>query len=176
MSQAFKHVKWCLNKAKKELEKCENEGKRKKHRGLIEIAPDVETAKKHIAKAMHNLELLDVMESKGYSDWAVNVAFYVIYHCFLGIAAKFGYESRNQTCTVSLIEYLKEEGKIYLDDKYINMLKYAEGDEEKGNSVIELREELTYGIKVSAQDKGKVKELHEECKVLIDNAKDIIYG
>jgi uncharacterized protein (UPF0332 family) len=165
-----------LNKAKKEIEECEKLGKRKKHRGLLEIESDIETAKKHIEKATHNLELIDILEKKGYTDWSVNAAFYVIYHCFLGIAIKFGYESRNQTCTVSLIEYLKEEGKIAIDDKYIDMLKYAEVDEGKGNSVIEMREELTYGIKISAQDKDKIKELCKDCKALIDVAKEIIYG
>jgi len=176
MSRASKHVKWCLNKAKKEIEECEQRGKRKKHRGLLEIEPDIEAAKKHIEKATHNLNLIDILEKQGFSDWSVNAAFYAIYHCFLAIASKFGYESRNQTCTVSLIEHLKEEGKIDINDKYIDMLKYAEVEEEKDSSIIEMREEFTYGIKVSTQDKKRIKELVEECKTLIDIAKEIVYG
>jgi uncharacterized protein (UPF0332 family) len=165
-----------LNKAKKEIEECEKQGKRKKHRGLLEAEQDIEIAKKHIEKATHNLSLIDILEDQGFSDWSVNAAFYAIYHCFLAIASKFGYESRNQTCTISLIEYLKEKGKIDIDKKYIDMLKYAKVEEEKGNSIIEMREELTYGIKVSPKDKRKIKELVEECKNLIDITKEIVYG
>jgi uncharacterized protein (UPF0332 family) len=174
MSQASNQVKWCLNKAKKEIEECEKLGKRKKHRGLLKTESDIEVAKKHIEKAIHNLKLINILEKQGFSDWSVNAAFYAIYHCFLAIASRFGYESRNQTCTISLIEYLKEEGKIEIDDKYINMLKYAEVEEEKADSIIEMREELTYGIKIS-QDKKKIKDLVEECKNLIDVVKGIIY-
>ena len=176
MSQASKHVKWCLNKAKKEIEECEKQGKRKKHWGLLETEPDTEIAKKHVEKATHNLNLIGILEDQGFSDWSVNAAFYAIYHCFLAIASKFGYESRNQTCTISLIEYLREEGKIDIDNKYIDMLKYAEVEEEKANSIIEMREEFTYGIKVSPKDKKKIKELVEECKNLIDIAKEIVYA
>lgn len=51
MSQASKQVKWCLNKAKREIEECEKLGKRKKHKGLLEIEPDIEIAKQHIKKS-----------------------------------------------------------------------------------------------------------------------------
>src|SRR3989338_1808820 len=176
MSQASKHVNWCLIKAKKEIEESEKQGKRKKHRGLLEIEPDIEIAKKHIEKAMHNLNLISLLEKQGFSDWSVNAAFYAIYHCFLAIALKFGYESRNQACTISLIEHLKEQGKVDIDNKYIEMLKYAEVEEEKDNSIIEMREEFTYGIKISTQDKEKIKELVEECKALIDATKEIVYS
>jgi len=176
MSQASKHVKWCLNKAKKEIEECEKVGKRKKHRGLLEKEPNIEIAKKHIEKAIHNLNLIELLEKQGFSDWSINAAFYAIYHCFLAIASRFGYESRNQTCTISLIEYLKEEEKINIDDKYIDMLKYAEVEAEKENSIIEMREEFTYGIKFSPENKKKINELVEDCKNLIDLVKEIVYG
>ena len=42
MSKADNHVKWCLNKAKKELSESNN------HRGLIKIESDLDKAKKHI--------------------------------------------------------------------------------------------------------------------------------
>lgn len=74
------------------------------------------------------------------------------------------------------MEYLKEEEKIDIDSKYIDMLKYAEVDEEKEGSIIEMREEFTYGIKVSPEDKNKIKELIEECKKLMDITKDIVHS
>ena len=55
MSQASKHVDWCLNKAKREIEECKKQGKRPKHRGLLKSNPDLEEAGKHLAKAEHNL-------------------------------------------------------------------------------------------------------------------------
>ena len=48
MSQAANHVKYCLNKAKKETQ----EGKR--HKGLVEIEADLEKAATHLEKAEHN--------------------------------------------------------------------------------------------------------------------------
>ena len=50
-SQASKHLDWCLNKAKREIEECKNHGKRIKHRGLLKIKPDLKKAKEHIEKA-----------------------------------------------------------------------------------------------------------------------------
>ncbi|MEW5896988.1 MAG: hypothetical protein AB1668_04810 [Nanoarchaeota archaeon] len=41
MSHAKNKLRWCLNKAKKELQ----EGR--KHRGLVEVAPNIEAAKGH---------------------------------------------------------------------------------------------------------------------------------
>ena len=41
MSRASNHLKWCLNKAKMEIEECKKQGKKIKHRGLFEINPDI---------------------------------------------------------------------------------------------------------------------------------------
>lgn len=176
MSQGSKQVKWCLNKAKKEIEECKKSGKREKHRGLLEIRPDSELAKKHVEKAVHNLKAINILLKSDFSDVCMNMIFYSMYHCFLAIAAKFGYESRNQTCTVSLIEHLKEEEKIDIDSEYIEMLKYAEFEEKQKSSVIEMREEFTYGIEISNEDTEKIKKLVEECKKLIDKTKGVVYN
>ena len=173
MSRASNQIKWCLNKAKKEIEECEELGKRKKHRGLLKINPDSEIAKKHIRKAQHNLKAINYLLKGNFSDVSINMVFYSMYHCMLAIAVKFGYESRNQTCTISLIEYLKEEGKIDISNRYIDMLKYAEVGEE--NSIIEMREELTYGIEISAENKAEINELIDDCTKLIDITKEIVY-
>lgn len=173
MSQASKHVDWCLHKAQKEIEECKKEGKRLKHRGLVKSNPDINKAKKHLAKAEHNLLGITRFKEIGFSDWSMSAGFYCIYHCFLAIAAKFGYESGNQTCIISLMKYLNEEKKISLDDKYIQLLEY---EDTKEASVIDLREDYTYGVQISIKDEAKINELKKTCKELIDITKQVIYS
>jgi|SRR3989338_2861662 len=97
MPQAENKVSWCIAKAKKELEHALT------HRGLLVVKPNIDEAKKHVLKAEHNLKAVFSFSKTGFSDWAVSASFYSIYHCFLAIALKFGYESRNQECTIALI-------------------------------------------------------------------------
>lgn len=176
MSQASNHVKWCLNKAKKEIEECKKLGKRLKHRGLLKINSDIDEAKKHLAKAEHNLKAISSFKEIGFSDWSISAGFYCIYQCFLAIAVKFGYESRNQTCTIALMEHLKEEGKIDIDKKFIDMLKQEDIDtEEIENNVIEMREDYTYGVMISVEDETKINDLMKNCKEIIDVTKTIVF-
>ena len=175
MSQASKYVEWCLNKAKKEIEECKKLGKRPKHRGLLKANPNIDEAKKHLAKAEHNLDGISRFREIGFSDWSMSAGFYCIYHCFLAIAAKFGYESANQTCTIALMRFLKEDKKIQLDEKFIELLEYEGIEDIKDNSVIDLREDYTYGVKISVKDEAKINELEETCKELIDITKEIIF-
>jgi len=175
MSQVSKHIEWCLNKAKKEIEECKKLGKRPKHRGLLKINPSVDEAKKHLAKAEHNLEGITRFKEIGFSDWSMSAGFYCIYHCFLAIITKFGYESANQTCTISLIKYLKENNKILFDEKFIELLEYEEMEEIKENNIIDLRENYTYGVEISVKDEAKLKELKKICKEFIDITKQIVY-
>ncbi len=175
MSQSSKHIEWCLNKAKKEIEECKKLGKRLKHRGLLKSNSDLEEAKKHLAKAEHDLEGITKFREIGFSDWSMSAGFYCIYHNFLAIAAKFGYESSNQTCTIALMRYLKETGKINLDEKFIEALEYEEMEKSKEDSVIELREDYTYGVQITVKDEAKINELKKICKDLIDITKQIIY-
>ena len=176
MSQASKHVEWCLNKAKKEIEECRVHGKRLKHRGLLKSSPDIEEAKKHLTKAEHNLIGITRFKEIGFSDWSMSAGFYCIYHCFLAIAAKFGYESGNQSCTISLIKYLNEEKKISINNRYIELLEYEEIEGTKEETVIGLREDYTYGVQISVKDEAKINELKKTCKDLIDIIKDIFYN
>jgi len=175
MSQASKHVKWCLNKAKKEIEECKRQGKGLKHRGLLKIDPDIDEARKHIGKAEHNLNAISRFKEIGFSDWSIAAGFYSIYHCFLAIVVKFGYESRNQICTIALMELLKEENKINIDAKFIDMLKSADIEEMQENKVIEMREDYTYGVEISVDDETKIKDLIKACKELVDIAKNIVF-
>ena len=175
MSQASKHVKWCINKAKKEIAEFKKLGKAPKHRGLLEIMPNIEESKKHIIKAEHNLKAISRFKEIGFSDWSIAAGFYSIYHCFLAIAFKFGYESRNQTCTIALIEWLKEEGKVDIDAKFIDMLKHIGVEDIQESKIIDMREEYTYGAETSIDDETKIKDLIKNCKEIIDAAKRIIY-
>lgn len=168
MSQAGNKVTWCLNKAKREIE----EGV--KHRGLIKIDQDVDEAKEHIRKAEHNFKAAISFEKSGFPDWSVSAVFYTIYHCFLAIITKFGYESRNQECTLALIEYLKEQKKIKLDEKIIRALKIADNKEKHQGNAIELRENFQYGTETKIEDKllSELKKLSQEA---IEQTKRIIY-
>jgi len=177
MSQASKQVDWCLDKAKKEIEECKSAGKRPKHRGLLKIEPNLEEAKEYIQKAEKDLEITEYLAKKergnfGYAS--IGTIFYSMYHCFLAIAAKFGYETGNQTCTIALMENLKEEGKINIDQKFIEMFKYKEDEKEKKDSIIEMREEFTYSTKIHV-DEEKINEFIERCRELIDVTKEIIF-
>ena len=175
MSQAAKHFKWCLNKALKEIEECKKNGKRLKHRGLLKTKPDIDGAAKHIKKAEHNFNAISSFKEIGFSDWSIVAGFYCIYHCFLAIAVKFGYDSRNQTCTIALMELLKEDDKISIDQKFIEMLKEADIEEIQENKVIEMREDYTYGIEISVEDETKINDLIKISKEMIDKTKDIVF-
>src|SRR3990167_977703 len=174
MSQAYKHIEWCLNKAKKEIEECKKLGKRPKHRGLLKINPSVDEAKKHLAKAEHNLEGITRFKEIGFSDWSMSAGFYCIYHCFLAIGQKFGYESRNQECTIALMQSLKEEGKIEIDDKFIEAVAIYEEPARHESNVIEKREFYTYGTKVSAENEKEIQENIALCGECLDQTRRIV--
>src|SRR3989338_1151233 len=168
MPQAENKVKWCLDKAKREIE----EGL--KHRGLVKIEADLNEAKKHIKKAEHNFKAVVILQKSGFSDWSVSAVFYTIYHCFLGIIAKFGYESRNQECTIALIEHLKQQEKIKLSFEIVEALKSVENEERHEKSAIELRENFQYGTETKIDDKH-LTELKHLCQKAIEETKKIIY-
>ncbi len=174
-SQASKHLDWCLNKAVREVEECKKQGKRAQHKGLLRVKPNLADAEKHIRKAEHNLKAISSFKETGFSDWSVSAGFYCIYHCFLAIAAKFGYESRNQECTISLIECLKEEGKIIIDSKFIEILKHQDIEEIQENKIIDMREDYTYGVEVSVGNEKEINDLIKICKEMIDVSKEIIF-
>ena len=175
MSQSSKHIEWCLNKAKKEIVECKKLGKREKHRGLLKINPHIDESKKHLAKAEHNLDGISRFREIGFSDWSMSACFYCMYHCFLAIAAKFGYESANQSCTISLMRSLKETNKIQLDEKFIELLEYEEMEEIKEHSVIDMREDYTYGVQISVKEEAKINDLKKTCKELVEITKEIIF-
>ena len=166
MSKSKNMVSWCLNKAKKELEKST------KHRGLLKIKQDNDLAKDFIIKAEHNLKVfIDNKRLKHY-DWTINIGFYVMYHCCLAVIAKFGYESRNQECTLALVESLIEDKKI--DEgfkKYMEAIRPTSDDSEE--QIITMREKYQY-TPVIEIDVLKVEELLGLCQDMIKDTKGII--
>ena len=168
MSHAKNKVDWCLKKAEKETK----EGK--KHRGLIEIAPNEEEAIRHIKKAEHNLSAVEYFDKGGFSDWSMSAVFYCIYQCFLAIASKFGYESRNQECTIALIKYLKEQKSIEIEDRFIETLESQNEEERQETAIIEKREFYTYGTTIEA-NKEEIQKSIQLCKDCLDQTRAIIF-
>ena len=144
------------------------------HRGLVKNAPDTNIAVKHIAKAEHNFNAALFFEKSGYSDWSTSAFFYCIYHCFLSILRKFGYESRNQECTIAAIEMLNDERKISIDAKYINVLKINRLKEEE-ISVIRIREDFQYGTDTEFTRKDEFNRLLNLSREIIAKTKEIIF-
>ncbi len=174
-SQISKHLDWCIKKAEKEIEECKKQKKKIHHRGLSKIEPNQKLAVAHIEKAVHNLKLLNFLRENGFSDWSVTAGFYSIYHCFLAIAIKFGYESKNQTCTITLIESLQEDGKIKINKEIIELMKYEEEQSIHEESIIEAREEYSYGIDLEIKDKKYLDKIEKLCQEMIDTTKEIVY-
>lgn len=168
MSQADNKVRWCLKKADKEL------AEKGLHRGLIKAEPDIEAAKKHLIKAEHNLDAAVFFDESSFSDWAAPAFFYCIYHCMLAISRKFGYESRNQECTIALIDMLIEEGKIDFSREFTDTLKITDIEELHQDRVISLRESLQYGISLEFKEREKFDALLKLSKEAIEQAKKII--
>src|SRR3989339_611765 len=98
------------------LKKCFEEGEKGKerHKGLRQVKISREMIDDHLKKAGHNLNAITDFKDIGYSDWSASAAFYALYHCLLALLIKFGYQSRNQTCTFAFVEDLIAQGKISL--------------------------------------------------------------
>lgn len=146
MSHAKNKVEWCLRKAENELKES------KKHRGLVRIKPDVKKVREFIGKAEHYIKATEYLKKGQYSDVSATTIFFSLYHSLLAIAAKFGYESRNQECTFALIHYLIEEGKIDLDNNILNKISSLEPKSHEETSV-GIRERYQYGTEFKMDEK-----------------------
>ena len=93
--------------------------------GLVKVDTDLEKAREHLAKAERNLKITLYLQRGGYSDWCSSSLFYMIYHCFLAILAKFGYETRNQECTFAIIASLIEDKKITISQRGFGKSEYS---------------------------------------------------
>ncbi len=166
MSKAKNKVRWCLNHAKDDI------AAGRKHRGLVVVTPDIKLAKEYVEKAEHNLDFFLLARKNGFYDWAIDIGFYVTYHCCLAILAKFGYDTRNQECTLALVESLVEDGKLSKDfQKYVNAISADSGEDK----VIPMREKYQYTPVIDI-DKQKVEEILGLCQDMIKDTKGLVQG
>jgi len=146
MPQIDEHLKWCL----------------KDSRRLSKTKPDLDLAQKHVKKSEYNYGVVQTLEKLKIYDWALNIGFYSIYHCFLAILAKYGYESRNQSCTITILLTLINEKKLDLDKDLVNQFDTLDVERNITNPTIrESRENSTYGVETSIdlQQLKRIKEL-----------------
>ncbi|MEK6903431.1 MAG: HEPN domain-containing protein [Nanoarchaeota archaeon] len=168
MSQAEKKVQWCLKKATKELKE------QGIHRGLVQVEPNKNQVKMHLDKAQHNFNAALFFDKHGYSNWSASAFFYCAYHCCLAIIRKHGYESRNQECTLAVIEFLREEGIIEFDQSFIDMLLIAKANE-VDVSIIGIREDFQYGVERTFANREVFTRLSETCKNMLEKTRSVVY-
>ena len=145
--------KWCLEQGKKG----------EKHKGLKKIKPDFDEAENQIKKALSDLETMQYLHEGKKTDWVASTAFYAMYHSLLAILYKLGYESRNQECTINLIEKFIIDKTINLEQKYVDMIRSLQEGVEDAKSI---REEMQYTSKTSMEK--------ERCERLMENAKEFV--
>ena len=169
MSHAKNKVNWCLNKATKELQ----EGK--KHRGLVKVDVDLEKAREHVTKAERNLKVTIYLESGGYTDWCSSSLFYMIYHCFLAMAAKYGYETRNQEYTFALMASFIEDKMITISQEDLEKVSTLNIPEthESPETAVSIREDYQYSTKVSLRNK-EYQDLLQLAKGILDKTKETL--
>ena len=146
MPQIDEHLKWCLKDKKR----------------LVKTKPDLDLAQKHVKKSEYNYGVVQTLEKLKIYDWAFNVGFYAIYHCFLAILAKYGYESRNQSCTTTVMLILINDKKLDLDKDLVAQFDTLDVEKNITNPTVrESREVSTYGVETSIdlQQLKKIKEL-----------------
>ncbi len=146
MSQIENHLKWCL----------------KDPRRLLKVKPDADLAQKHVKKSEYNYGVVQTLEKLKIYDWALNVGFYAIYHCFLAILANYGYQSRNQACTMAVLLTMIDEKKIILEKDLVAQFDTLDSEGDMASPTIRMEREVsTYGVEASIdlEQLKKIKEL-----------------
>lgn len=161
MEKLDKKFKWCMSKG---------EGDERKHKGLRRIKPDEKEAEAHVKKAVHNLDAMREF-SNGYPDWAISAGFYAMYHSLLAILYKMGYESRNQECTITAIEYFIKGGVLSIDLKYVEMIRSAKAMAPEDAKT--LREEYQYGTETTIA-KARLKTLMSNAQEFVDKMRAVL--
>ncbi|MBI2651204.1 hypothetical protein HYX01_01940, partial [Candidatus Woesearchaeota archaeon] len=98
--------------------------------------------------------------------------FFSLYHSLLAIAAKFGYESRNQECTFALIYSLIEDGKIEFDKETLRKIASLEPKDDEETSV-DIRERYQYGTEFK-MDEELYNNIVKLAKEVIDITREVI--
>lgn len=169
MSHMKNKVDWCLEKAKKELKE------KGSHRGLIKAIPNKSEAHKFMNKAEHYMKATEYLKQGNFSDISISTLFYAMYHCLLAIGAKFGYFSRNQECTFTLIYFLIEDGKIDLDKHILDKIASLGSEKKDEKTSVEIREEYQYGTEIEVREEiyknlfSLTQELYEKTRAIIES-------
>ena len=162
-------LKECFNNAIKD----ENKGK--KHKGLLKVEVNEESAKDYIKKAKKNLELCDTLKIMGLDYKIPEEWFYTLYYCALAILSRFGVESRSQKCTALFIRYIKDNNIINYDDEFINRITVHSDKEEKSD--VDKREDARYSPSIKIEEvKQNYNNMTGMCKKAISQAEEIIYS
>ena len=162
------------------LNKCFKEGERggERHKGLRKIELNKELIDKHLEKAAHNLNAVTDFKNIGYSDWSASASFYALYHCLLALIIKFGYQSRNQSCTFAFVEDLINKGKVSLKIEDLKEIFDKDVTEDLAHSekILDIRETMQYSFETSLNDE-EFNKLMSRTKILFDKMrKDIENG
>ncbi len=156
---------------KNKLNKCFKEGERggERHKGLKKIGLNEDLIDEHLKKAGHNLKAVIEFKNIGYSDWSASASFYALYHCLLALLLKFGYQSRNQTCTFAFVEDLIAQEKISLKLEELKEIFDKDVTENLAHSekILDIRENMQYSSKTS-MEKEEFNKLLERTKLLFD--------
>ena len=160
MGRIEKTLKWCLEQGKKGEE----------HKGLKKVKLNIQESNEQLKKSESDLETMDYLYEGNKTDWVASTAFYAMYHSLLAVLYKFGYESRNQECSIITIENLMKEKKINLKQEYIDMIRSIKKGVESAKST---REELQYGSK-AYMDEQRCRKLMENARKFVDEIKKII--
>ena len=156
---------------KNKLNKCFKEGENggERHKGLKKIELNESLVDEHLKKAGHNLNAITEFKNIGYSDWSASASFYALYHCLLALLIKFGYQSRNQTCTFAFVEDLIAQGKISLRLEELKEIFDKDVTEDIAHSekILDIRESMQYSFKTSMEEE-EFNKLFERTKLLFD--------
>ncbi len=154
----------------KKIKDCIKEGMRgERHKGLKIIQPSDKKVHGHIKKALHNYKAMLNFKKNGFSDWSASAAFYCLYHCLLAIISKHGFESRNQSCTLALVEYLIEKGKVNLSKMELQEIFDKDVTEslQHSRNILDIRENIQYSIRTSLEEL-EFLDLKERTKKIFD--------
>jgi len=162
-------VSECFSTAKKD------EGKGRKHKGLLFTYPNIEEAKGFITKAKINLKLCSFYKDKGFDYKIPEEWFYTMYYCALAILAMFGVESRSQRSTALFLKYVKDKEIIEYDLEFIARIQVYSRKEELSD--VDEREKGRYSslihMKEVLRDYDKMMAL---CKRAISQCENIVFS
>lgn len=150
---------------------CLKQGERgNKHKGLRKIKRDLRNSGEQIRKSESDLETMQYLYDGNKTDWTASAAFYAMYHALLSVLYVMGYESRNQECTITVIEKLMKDGVISLEQEYVDMIRNLQEGTDNAKSV---REEMQYGSETS-MEKERCKRLMNSAKRFVDRIKEVL--